>query len=101
MRLNSWAFWFAAPIALIAVPASSSPNSPRGPWRLIQLFEPVPGPQRGIDVWALESDLHPAAKGRKPAVTTLTFNQDERTGQLRTTAYYTSEYNCSSGETRT
>jgi hypothetical protein len=102
MRFRSWALFVAAFVAGVPAAASSSSEPPPGPWRLFQLFEPVPGPQRGVDVWALETDLHAATKaGRNPAVTTLTFNLDERSGELRKTSYYTSEYNCSTGQTRT
>jgi hypothetical protein len=102
MRFSSWALFAAAFLAGVPAAASSSSEPPEGPWRLFQLFEPVPGPQRGVDVWALETDLHVAKKPRRnPAVTTLTFNQDERSGELRKTMYYTSEYSCSTGQTRT
>ena len=102
MRFSSWTLLAAVFGAGVPAEASSSSEPPVGPWRLFQLFEPVPGPQRGVDVWALEADLHAAAKtGRNPVVTTVTFNLNERSGELRKTMYYTSEYGCSTGQTRT
>src|SRR4051812_21253545 len=69
MRVSSWTLFVAVFVAAVPAAASSSSQTPVGPWRLFQLFEPVPGPQRGVDVWALEADLHVAAKlGRNPAV---------------------------------
>ena len=35
------------------------------------------------------------------AVTTLVLDQDEQSGELRKTSYYTGEYNCSTGQSRT
>src|SRR4051812_12797659 len=102
MRFSSRTLLLAVFVAGAPAAASSSSEPPVGPWRLFQLFEPVPGPQRGVDVWALEADLHVAAKpGRNPAVTTLTFNVDEQSGEFRKAMYYTSEYSCSRGQTRT
>ena len=68
---------------------------------MFQLFEPVTGLPRGVDVWALESDLDRRAKKTATpiAITTLVFNQDEQSGELRKTSYYTN--NCSTGQSRT
>jgi len=103
MRFSSWGLFIAASVAGLPAAASSSSNLPPGPWRLFQMFEPVPGLQRGVDVWALESDLDRTAKKTATtiAITTLVFNQDEQSGELRKTSYYTSEYNCSTGQSRT
>ncbi|NEX94129.1 hypothetical protein [Caulobacter sp. 17J65-9] len=56
----------AALVGAAAVPAQAKP--PRyttAEWRLVRVFAPVPGPQRGVDVWVLEADLQAARKGRK------------------------------------
>ena len=56
----------AAVFALAAAPASAkTPDYATAEWRLVRVFAPVAGPQRGIDVWVLEADVKAARMGRK------------------------------------
>ena len=82
--------------------ASTHQPLPTGPWRLWRLFEPVPTPQRGYEVWALEADLAAAAKkhGAVVAVTTLWIDQGPAAGQVRKLTYGRDEYDCKNTQVR-
>ncbi|MBC6981288.1 hypothetical protein [Caulobacter sp. 17J80-11] len=68
-------------------------------WGLVRLYEPVPGPQRGVDAWILIGDVEKAQADKRPLKTAhvLTFGRGERAGQR---AVATVRYDCRNGRAR-
>jgi hypothetical protein len=97
---------FSAILAMIMVSSSvragDSPELPHGPWRLFRIFEPIPGPQRGVDIWALERDLTASSgRGNGGVISTMTFDKNPVSGVLLKTSYAATEYDCEQGRFRT
>lgn len=88
--------------ALLFTPAATDAKAakgeqlPIGPWRMFRMFEPVPAPQRGYEIWVRDADLVAAARqhDKVVAVTVLAIHNDPSTGELKKLTFGEEEFDC-------